>query len=79
METREVRAGSDPTLFRNDRVARGLHLKEGLGGAVGDYFARQEEVRPHMRRTVAEWMLDVCHEEQCQPEVLCRAVGCLDR
>lgn len=79
METREVRAGSDPTLFRNDRVARGLHLKEGLGGAVGDYFARQEEVRPHMRRTVAEWMLDVCHEEQCQPEVLCLAVGCLDR
>merc|ERR1719192_3213484 len=24
-------------------------------------------------------MLDVCQEEQCQPEVLCLAVGCLDR
>ena len=32
-----------------------------------------------MRKEVADWMLEVCEAEQCQPEVFCLAMNYLDR
>lgn len=32
-----------------------------------------------MRVEVAEWMLEVCEEEQGRPEIFCLAINCLDR
>lgn len=65
-------------------MAKGLHKEEVLSKEEGerlpgDYLRRQEEVKPSMRRTVAEWMMEVSEEEGAMPEVFCLAVNCLDR
>lgn len=78
----ELRAISDPAVFNSEKVVRALkELKDehhGPGG--GDYFKQlQTEITPNMRQVVAEWMLEVCEEEQGRPEVFCLAVSCLDR
>merc|ERR1712117_513828 len=39
----------------------------------------QTELKPQMRREVASWMLEVCEEEECYPQVFCLAVNYLDR
>ena len=33
----------------------------------------------HMRKEVADWMLEVCEVEKCHPEVFCLAMNYLDR
>jgi len=78
MAEREIRAASDPVLFQSERVLRAL--KEPHEDGPNDYFKQfQEEITPRMRQVVAEWMLEVCEEEQSQPELFCLAVNCLDR
>merc|ERR1712088_940007 len=44
-----------------------------------DYFSNvQVEVKPHMRKIVADWMLEVTNE--CSPpEVFCLAINLMDR
>merc|ERR1711923_76923 len=39
----------------------------------------QVEVKPHMRKIVSDWMLEVCQEMQCPPEVFCLAMNLMDR
>ncbi len=39
----------------------------------------QSEVKPHMRKIVYDWMLEVTEEQQCQPDVFHLAVQYLDR
>ena len=36
-------------------------------------------IKPHMRKEVADWMLEVCEVEKCHPEVFCLAMNYLDR
>jgi hypothetical protein len=44
-----------------------------------DYFATvQPELRPHMRRIVTDWMLEVCEDQEAGPEVFLLAVHYLD-
>ena len=49
--------------------------------AATDYFSQVQnnELRPHMRKEVAHWMLEVCEAEHCQPEIFCLAINYLDR
>ena len=49
--------------------------------ASTDYFSQVQnnELRPHMRKEVAHWMLEVCEAEHCQPEIFCLAINYLDR
>lgn len=52
-------AGSDPVLLRR-RVLDNLLRTEERYAVTANYFgAVQKEVTPHMRRLVAEWMLEV--------------------
>jgi len=75
-----TRAYSDPTIFRNDRVLRMLLKREvRLATTSKNYFSIQTELKPQMRREVASWMLEVCEEEECSPQVFCLAVNYLDR
>ena len=44
-----------------------------------DYFTHlQPNLRPHMRRIVTDWMLEVCEDQQAGPEVFLLAVHYLD-
>jgi cyclin D2 len=46
---------------------------------VVDYFSTvQPELRPHMRRIVTDWMLEVCEDQEAGPEVFLLAVHYLD-
>ena len=48
--------------------------------SVTDYFQTvQTSILPHMRRIVTDWMLEVCEDQQCQPEVFFLSVNYLDR
>jgi len=78
MTEKVVRAGSDPAVFQSEKVLRAL--KEPHEDGPVDYFKQlQLDITPRMRQVVAEWMLEVCEEEQSQPELFCLAINCLDR
>ena len=76
-----IRAYSDPHIFRNDRVLRMLLKREVrmTNTTSKNYFTFQTELKPHMRREVASWMLEVCEEEGSSPQVFCLAINYLDR
>ena len=45
-----------------------------------DYFKFvQKDLQISMRKIVADWMLQVCQELGCQPEVFCMAMSYMDR
>lgn len=76
-----VQAFKDWTLIRDDRVMRNLlQLENQFLPATPDYFRYvQRETTPAMRKIVADWMLQVCQELGCQPEVFCLAMNYMDR
>jgi len=81
--TPALRAYSDPSIFRNDRVLRTLlrrELKLGAGCSAKTFYSSvQTEVKPGMRQEVASWMLGLCEEEGVHPQVFCLAINYLDR
>lgn len=83
MERSPLRAYNDPAIFRSERVLRTLIRRETrLSITTGkNYFSSgiQTELKPHMRKELVTWMLEICEEEQCQPQVFCLAINYLDR
>jgi len=77
----QVRAQVDRTLTADDRVLINMIRNESryLPGKP-DYFRYvQADIKPHMRKIVSDWMLEVCQELCCQPEVFCLAMSLMDR
>ena len=73
-----VEAMRDPVLYKDWRVMANL-LGQEEPGLVVDYFSSlQRELRPHMRRIVTHWMLEVCQDQEAGPEVFLLAVHYLD-
>jgi cyclin D2 len=76
----EIRSVADPVLLTDSRVLANLLTRQDLLSVSFDYFKTvQTEVKPHMRKIVSDWMLEVTEEQQCQPEVFHLAVNYLDR
>ena len=75
-----VPAHKDRVLVRDKRVRENLLMLES-SKKVLDYCGTgvQREVAPHMRKIVTDWMLEVCEDQQCQPQVFFLAVSYLDR
>ncbi|XP_028028459.1 G1/S-specific cyclin-D3-like [Bombyx mandarina] len=72
-------AAPDPVLLRR-RVLDNLLRTEERYAVTANYFGTvQTEITPHMRRLVAEWMLEVCEDRGCQEEVFPLAISFLDR
>merc|ERR1712038_291931 len=76
-----VEAHTDPAIFRNERVLRTLLKRElKVCPTSSNYFlTTQTELKPGMRREVANWMLELCEEEGSSPQVFCLAINYLDR
>ena len=77
----QVRAQVDRTLTADNRVLITM-IRNELRYLPGkpDYFRYvQTDIKPHMRKIVSDWMLDVCQELCCQPEVFCLAMSLMDR
>ena len=75
-----VPAHRDRVLVRDKRVRENLLTSESSKKVV-DYCGTglQREVAPHMRKIVTDWMMEVCEDQQCQPQVFFLAVSYLDR
>ena len=73
-----IRAIRDPNLVRDQRVL--MNILASKCERKIDYFTQvQSELKPHMRKIVAEWMLELCEAQQCQPVVFSLALTYLDR
>jgi len=62
-------------------VSRALrHQREHHEDVAEDFIkTKQSEITISMRERVVEWLLALCEEEQCQPQLFCLTVNCLDR
>lgn len=75
----EIHSKEDPVLTQDSRVLTNLIQRQDHH-VIEDYFKTvQTEIRPHMRKIVSDWMLEVTEEQQCQPEVFHLAINYLDR
>ena len=81
----EIQSNEDPVLIQDKRVLDNLIQRQKQPSNKNpkhpdDYFQYiQSEIKPHMRKIVCDWMLEVTEEQQCQPEVFHLAVQYLDR
>lgn len=57
------RAFEDKVMLEDERVISNLLQMEERFLPSGGYFTSQPEVKPYMRREVAQWMLEVCEIE----------------
>ena len=74
-----VVAHNDRVLVNDIRVLENLLLSED-NVKITDYCrTTQTYIKPHMRKIVTDWMLEVCEDQQCQSEVFFLAVNYLDR
>lgn len=80
MEVRLNTAVKDPT-FLDDRCLENLlKSEERHARQHSNYFATvQKDITPDMRRVVAEWIIDLCEEQNCQEEVSLLALSYMDR
>ena len=74
-----VPAMRDQVILKDTRVLENMLNEEGQV-TKEDYCSKvQSQVAPHMRKIVTDWMLEVCEDQQCQPEVFFLSVNYLDR
>ena len=77
----QVQPTVDPVLAQDVRVMGNMLEDEASSMALlHDYCSsgRQTEVKPHMRKIVTDWMLEVCEDQEAGPEVFLLAVHYLD-
>ena len=79
-KTKFVNPSTDLVLL-SGRVLDNLLVSEQLHDQLhGDYMEHvQECLAPHHRKIVTDWMLEVCQEEECPPQVFLSSVQYLDR
>ena len=77
--TLEVKGEVDPVLLKDTRVVNNMLADEQDAGKVDYCTEVQTEIKPHMRKIVVDWMVEVCEDAECQPHVYHLAVNYLDR
>eukprot|EP00092_Neocalanus_flemingeri_P053700 GFUD01063187.1.p1 GENE.GFUD01063187.1~~GFUD01063187.1.p1 ORF type:complete len:229 (+),score=71.73 GFUD01063187.1:3-689(+) len=69
----------DQVILKDSRVLENM-LNDERTVTKHDYCSSvQSHIAPHMRKIVTDWMLEVCEDQQCQPEVFFLSVNYLDR
>jgi len=77
--TIDVPAMLDQVILTDSRVLENMLNEESLVTKPNYISKVQSHIAPHMRKIVTDWMLEVCEDQQCQPEVFFLAVNYLDR
>ena len=76
----EVEAIADPVLVNDKRVLLNMLREEKDSGLVDYCDGMQTEIKPHMRKIVVDWVLEVCEDAGCQGGAVYHlAVNYLDR
>ena len=73
-----VPAMLDQVILNDIRVLKNMLNEESLVTKQDYCSSVQSQIAPHMRKTVTNWMLEVCEDQQCQPEVFFLSVNYLD-
>uniref|UniRef100_T1IGW1 Cyclin-like domain-containing protein n=1 Tax=Strigamia maritima TaxID=126957 RepID=T1IGW1_STRMM len=74
------RARADRVLFDDYRIVPNLLTCERKYHPTCDYLVKvQTDIKQHMRREVATWMLEVCEERGCEEVVFPLSVNLMDR
>merc|ERR1712013_107535 len=75
----KIESHVDTVLVSDNRVLGNmLHAEKEV--TVEDYCANKDSMlAPHMRKIVTEWMMEVCEDQQCKPEVFFLSINYLDR
>merc|ERR1712083_445781 len=75
----EIESHVDSIMLSDNRVLENM-LNAEIEVTVEDYCAKKESnLSPHMRKIVTDWMLEVCEDQQCKPEVFFLSINYLDR
>jgi len=75
----EVASHTDPAILNDQRVVTNM-LAEERAVYKTDYCSTlQTEIKPHMRKIVVDWMLEVCEDQGCVAHVFHNSVTYLDR
>ena len=75
----DIESYEDQVILTDSRVLENM-LNDELTVTKQDYCSSvQSHIAPHMRKIVTDWMLEVCEDQQCQPEVFFLSVNYLDR
>ena len=84
----DIRSTEDPVLINDTRVLSNILARQNIKSSESSSWKRQttyfengvqQEIKSHMRKIVSDWMLEVCEEQQCQPEVFHLAINYMDR
>lgn len=74
-----TKAEVDPALLE-DRVFRNMMDTEDCYISDNNYFENvQKEIKPHMRKLVTDWMLEVCCDQNCHVDVFLLSCNIMDR
>merc|ERR1712083_3034 len=75
----EIESHVDSIMLSDNRVLENM-LNAEIEVTVEDYCAKKESnLSPHMRKIVTDWMLEVCEDQQCRPEIIFLSINYLDR
>lgn len=74
------RAYKDPVILEDNRVFENMLDIEECYMAATNYFQNtQSEIKPHMRKIVTDWMLEVCQDQNCHADVFLTSCNMMDR
>lgn len=80
MEVRLNTAVKDPTFLEDRCLENLLKSEERHERQRCNYFATvQKDISHRMRQVVAEWIIDLCEEQNCQEEVSLLSLNYMDR
>ncbi|RNA18189.1 G1 S-specific cyclin-D2 [Brachionus plicatilis] len=80
ISTASLRAPNDHHLLSDHRNLTSLLFLEDLYRIQSDYFSHiQTEIKPWMRKMLANWMLEVCRNQNQEADVFITAMNILDR
>merc|ERR1712013_869766 len=75
----EIESHVDTVIVSDNRVLENM-LKAEKEVTVEDYCSNKDsKLAPHMRKIVTDWMMEVCEDQQCKPEVFFLSINYLDR